>query len=109
MRRAVLIFMVVCCVCQSNAAHDNSQKEVETAFQRFLEALHDAGEVSDTDDRRRTRNVCLGFRRTSVIAWTVLVSIEPIMRSKADMQGHMPFTMISALCFEVHLCGSILE
>lgn len=25
--------------------------------------------------------------------------IEPIMRNKADMQAHMPFALVSALCF----------
>jgi hypothetical protein len=27
------------------------------------------------------------------------VSIEPIMRTKQDMQAHMPFALISCLCF----------
>ena len=27
------------------------------------------------------------------------VSIEPIMRSKSDMQAHMPFALITCLCF----------
>ncbi len=40
MGRVVLILMVVCGVCQSSAAHDKSQKEVEAAFQRFLVAFN---------------------------------------------------------------------
>ena len=34
-------------------------------------------------------------------------SIEPIMRSKQDMQAHMPFALIICLCFSVPWCGSI--
>jgi len=41
----------------------------------------------------------LGFVGHQLLLGHDYVSIEPIMRSKADMQAHMPFAMISALCF----------
>jgi hypothetical protein len=41
----------------------------------------------------------LGFVGHQLLLGRAYVAIEPIMRSKADMQSHMPFALISCLCF----------
>ena len=41
----------------------------------------------------------LGFVGHQLLLGRDYVSIEPIMRSKQDMQAHMPFALISCLCF----------
>jgi hypothetical protein len=41
----------------------------------------------------------LGFVGHQVLLGRDYASIEPIMRSKQDMQAHMPFALISCLCF----------
>ena len=41
----------------------------------------------------------LGFIGHQLLLGRDYVAIEPIMRDKADMQAHMPFAFISALCF----------
>jgi hypothetical protein len=41
----------------------------------------------------------LGFVGHQLLLGGDYVSIEPIMRSKEDMQAHMPFALISCLCF----------
>jgi hypothetical protein len=41
----------------------------------------------------------LGFVGHQVLLGRDYVSIEPIMRTKQDMQAHMPFALISCLCF----------
>jgi len=41
----------------------------------------------------------LGFIGHQLLLGRDYVSIEPIMRSKIDMQAHMPFALISCLCF----------
>ena len=41
----------------------------------------------------------LGFLGHQLLLGRDYVSIEPIMRSKQDMQAHMPFALISCLCF----------
>lgn len=42
---------------------------------------------------------CLGFIGHQLLLGRDYVAIEPIMRDKADMMGHMPFALISSLCF----------
>jgi len=41
----------------------------------------------------------LGFIGHQLLLGRDYVSIEPIMRNKADMQRHMPFALLSCLCF----------
>ena len=41
----------------------------------------------------------LGFIGHQLLLGHDYVSIEPIMRSKTDMEAHMPFALISCLCF----------
>jgi hypothetical protein len=41
----------------------------------------------------------LGFVGHQLLLGHDYVSIEPIMRSKADMQAHMPLALVSCLCF----------
>ena len=41
----------------------------------------------------------LGFVGHQVLLGRDYASIEPIMRNKEDMQAHMPFALISCLCF----------
>jgi uncharacterized protein DUF1761 len=41
----------------------------------------------------------LGFVGHQVLLGRDYASIEPIMRNKQDMQAHMPFALISCLCF----------
>lgn len=41
----------------------------------------------------------LGFVGHQLLLGRDYASIEPIMRSKAEMQSHMPFALISSLCF----------
>jgi hypothetical protein len=41
----------------------------------------------------------LGFIGHQLLLGRDYVAIEPIMRNKADMQSHMPFALISTLCF----------
>lgn len=49
----------------------------------------------------------LGFIGHQLLLGRDYVSIEPIMRSKQDMQAHMPFALISA-CASLRLwCGFI--
>jgi hypothetical protein len=47
----------------------------------------------------------LGFVGHQVLLRRDYVSIEPIMRSKQDMQAHMPFALISCLCFSGSFVG----
>jgi hypothetical protein len=41
----------------------------------------------------------LGFIGHQLLLGRDYVAIEPIMRSKADMQAHMPFALVNSLCF----------
>ncbi len=41
----------------------------------------------------------LGFIGHQLLLGRAYVAIEPIMRSKADMQSHMPFALVSCFCF----------
>jgi hypothetical protein len=41
----------------------------------------------------------LGFVGHQLLLGRAYVAIEPIMRSKADMQSHMPFALVSCICF----------
>jgi hypothetical protein len=41
----------------------------------------------------------LGFVGHQVLLGRDYASIEPIMRNKEDMRAHMPFALISCLCF----------
>jgi len=41
----------------------------------------------------------LGYIGHQLLLGRDYVAIEPIMRSRADMQAHMPFALISCLCF----------
>ena len=43
----------------------------------------------------------LGFVGHQLLLGHDYVSIEPIMRSKADMQAHMPFALLNCLCFSI--------
>jgi hypothetical protein len=45
----------------------------------------------------------LGFIGHQLLLGHDYVSIEPIMRSQTDMQAHMPFALISCLCFAAAL------
>ena len=41
----------------------------------------------------------LGFVGHQLLLGRAYASIEPIMRDKAAMQAHMPFALVSSLCF----------
>src|SRR5215471_1593617 len=41
----------------------------------------------------------LGYVGHQLVLGRAYSSIVPIMRSQADMQAHMPFALISSLCF----------
>jgi hypothetical protein len=41
----------------------------------------------------------LGFVGHQLLLGRAYVAIEPIMRSKAEMQSHMPFALVSCFCF----------
>ncbi len=41
----------------------------------------------------------LGFVGHQLLLGRDYVSIEPIMRNKAEMQAHMPFALLTCLCF----------
>jgi len=45
----------------------------------------------------------LGFVGHQLLLGHDYVAIEPIMRSKQDMQAHMPFALISCFCFSAAL------
>jgi hypothetical protein len=45
----------------------------------------------------------LGFIGHQLLLGRDYVSIEPIMRTKPDMQAHMPFALISCFCFSAAL------
>jgi len=45
----------------------------------------------------------LGFIGHQLLLGGAYVAIEPIMRSKADMQGHMPFALINGFIFAAAL------
>ena len=45
----------------------------------------------------------LGYVGHQLLLGRDYVSIEPIMRDKADMQAHMPFALVSCLCYSAAL------
>jgi len=50
----------------------------------------------------------LGYVGHQLLLGRDYVAIEPIMRSKADMMGHMPFALINSLVFLRGFCVALL-